>query len=239
MGFQSTVSLKQGFGVVGELMLDGPVRAAPYTLVSADASYNVVGRAFTVTSEGVAAAGGTGDFAGILVNPKHYASYGTTAGGTLAPTLTLANNALGECLTMGEIIVALPGAAAIGDKVTYNTTTGVLGSTPAVASFTGTIDDGTPPGAGTVLTVTAVASGRLAVGQMISGAGIPPGTYITALGTGTGGVGTYTVSASLELASMTITAANVPASGEVFVPNAYVSRFTVSGAGLAVIRLTN
>lgn len=238
MGFQSTVSLKQGFGVVGELMLDGPVRAAPCTLESADAAYNVVGRAFTVKSEGVAAAGGTGEFAGILVNPKHYASYGTAAG-TLAPTLTLANNALGECLNMGEIIVALPGAAAIGDKVTYNTTTGVLGSTPAVASFTGTIDDGTPPGAGTVLTVTDVASGRLAVGQMISGAGIPPGTYITALGTGTGGVGTYTVSASLELASMTITAANVPASGELFVPNAVVSRFTVAGAGLAVIKLTN
>lgn len=159
MTFQSTVSLQQGFGVVGELMLDGPVRAAPYNLVSADASYNVVGRAFTVTSEGVAAAGGSGVFAGILINPKHYASFGTTSG-TLAPTLTLPNNAIGECLIMGEIIVALPGAAAIGDAIKYNTTTGVLGT-------------------------------------------------------------------------------GAPGAGEANVPNAYVSRFTVSGAGLAVIRLTN
>ena len=45
-----------------------------------------------------------------------------------------------------------------------------------------------------VLTVTAVSSGTLAVGQAIQGAGIPPGTYISALGTGIGGTGTYNLS---------------------------------------------
>jgi len=50
---------------------------------------------------------------------------------------------------------------------------------------------------GVTLTVTAVASGTLAVGQEIQGSLaslVPPGTYITALGTGTGLTGTYTIS---------------------------------------------
>ncbi len=48
----------------------------------------------------------------------------------------------------------------------------------------------------TTLTVTAVATGQLALGQVISGAGITTGTQITAFGTGTGGIGTYTISVS-------------------------------------------
>lgn len=62
---------------------------------------------------------------------------------------------------------------------------------------------------GTTLTVTAVTSGTLAVGQTISGTGVTGGTTITAYGTGAGGTGTYTVSASQTVASTAITAANV------------------------------
>ena len=51
--------------------------------------------------------------------------------------------------------------------------------------------------AGSVMTVTAVASGILAVGQTVAGPGIPTGTTITSLGTGTGGAGTYNLSAIL------------------------------------------
>jgi len=57
----------------------------------------------------------------------------------------------------------------------------------------------------TTLTVTAVASGTLTVGSPIYGTGVTAGTYITALGTGTGGVGTYTVSASQTVASRAMT----------------------------------
>lgn len=42
-----------------------------------------------------------------------------------------------------------------------------------------------------VMTVSAVASGTLAVGQLVQGAGVPANTYILSLGTGTGGTGTY------------------------------------------------
>lgn len=67
------------------------------------------------------------------------------------------------------------------------------------ASVTGSIS-------GTTLTVTAVGSGILEVGQLLTGTGVTAGTTITALGTGTGGTGTYTVSASQTVASTTIAA---------------------------------
>jgi len=72
-------------------------------------------------------------------------------------------------------------------------------------TFTGSIS-------GTTLTVSAVVSGTLAVGQLITGTGVsasPPGssaTYITALGTGTGGVGTYTVGVSQTVSSTSMNA---------------------------------
>jgi hypothetical protein len=69
----------------------------------------------------------------------------------------------------------------------------------SAASFTGSIS-------GTTLTVTAVASGAVTVGQVLSGTGITSGTLITALGTGTGGTGTYTVQTSQTASSTTITA---------------------------------
>ena len=61
---------------------------------------------------------------------------------------------------------------------------------------------------GTTLTVASVTSGNLYVGQTIQGAGITSQTIITALGTGTGGVGTYTVNNSQTIASITMYALN-------------------------------
>lgn len=59
----------------------------------------------------------------------------------------------------------------------------------------------------TTMTVTAVSSGSLFVGQLISGTGVTTNTTITALGTGTGGTGTYTVSQSQTVASENLTGA--------------------------------
>ncbi len=87
---------------------------------------------------------------------------------------------------------------------TTDYTNGVyIGSRTAV--FTGTIDDGTPPGAGTVLNVTAVTSGTIELGMQLTGTGVTAGTRITAYGTGSGGTGTYTVDTSQEVTSTTIT----------------------------------
>jgi hypothetical protein len=79
-----------------------------------------------------------------------------------------------------------------------------LGSHTAV--FTGTIDDGTPPGAGTVLTVSAVTSGTIYLGMTLTGGAITAGTKVVSQTSGTaGGVGAYVVSISQERTSLTIT----------------------------------
>jgi hypothetical protein len=70
-----------------------------------------------------------------------------------------------------------------GNVDTYETTT-----------FTGSIS-------GNTLTVSAVAQGTLELQGVISGPGITIGTTITAFGSGTGGVGTYTVSPSQTVIS--------------------------------------
>lgn len=73
---------------------------------------------------------------------------------------------------------------------------------PATAIFTGSIS-------GTTLTVTKVSSGTIAAGQSLYGIGITPETVITALGTGTGGVGTYTVNLSQTIAAESLNSTTV------------------------------
>ena len=212
--FQSAVGIYNALGVAGDLAFSGPMRAAPYNLVSTPLS-NVVGYAYTVTSgadpsvasgsplAGTARVGGTGVFAGILVNPKAYPLIGSTSN-ALAASLAVPENTIGELLTMGYIYVSLPGPAVIGDLVTYDPLTGALNSIAPQAEFTGAI-------ATTTLTVSAVAKGALAIGQLVTGTGVTPGTYITALGTGLGNTGTYTVNISQTVSSTnTLRAANNP-----------------------------
>ena len=79
-----------------------------------------------------------------------------------------------------------------------------LGTHTAV--FTGTINDGTPPGAGTVLTVATITSGVIYLGMTLTGGAITAGTKVVSQTSGTaGGVGAYVVSISQERASLTIT----------------------------------
>ena len=142
MGFQSAVSLAQGFGVPGEQFTDGPTRAETFTINSASADYNIIGAtACSVTSQGFCAAGNTSGvlpFAGILVDPKDVALFGT-GGVPLAPTLTVPNFTIVECATMGSFVVTLPGAAAIGDSVIFDNTTGALSTiTPETPLPSGT-----------------------------------------------------------------------------------------------------
>jgi hypothetical protein len=62
------------------------------------------------------------------------------------------------------------------------------------SAFTGSIS-------GTTLTVTAMTSGQISVGQQIYGTSVTAGQKIIAFLTGTGGVGTYTISSSQTLSS--------------------------------------
>jgi len=77
-------------------------------------------------------------------------------------------------------------------------------SSPAAAVFTGSTS-------GTTLTVTSVSSGTIAINQSLYGIGVLPETVITALGTGTGGTGTYTINRSQTVASGSMSTATVGA----------------------------
>jgi hypothetical protein len=165
MSFQSTVSLQQGFGVPGEQFTDGPTRAETFTINSSSASLNIIGAtACSVISQGFCAAGNTTGslpFAGILVDPKDVALFGS-GGIPLNPTLTVPNFTAVECATMGSFIVTLPGAANIGDSVIFDNTSGALStiapgvSLPSGKSFAQAIVDYyTVAGAGlAVITMT-------------------------------------------------------------------------------------
>lgn len=146
--FQSTVNVNLGFGIPGELIVDGPQRVDSLTL---DSVGGIIARAFTkdvvtnIATMGGTIVAGTSVFAGILANPKAYASFGG-AGAPLDPTLTLGPNTQGEFLTMGTVVVTLNGAANIGDWVYFSETTGEL--------YAGT--PGSAPGAGFAVVPNAV-----------------------------------------------------------------------------------
>ena len=116
------------------------------------------------------------------------------------------NNTVKNCTIKG----ASNGATASGailfstGSVTGNDGNTITGNTIMSTNSTPAVVTGST--SGTTMTVTAVTSGTLAVGQVISGGTIVAGTTINALGTGTGGTGTYTISQSQTVASTTITA---------------------------------
>lgn len=233
MTFQSTVNYDYGFGIPGEIVREGPLRAHPGIISSASAANNVFGRAFTqAAAGGKVAAGGTGIFFGLLANPKQHASFGGTLG-PLSPTFALPNETIADFVTMGLICVQLATAAQIGNQVTYDTTTGALDSVAVTASFTASQ-------ATTVLTVSAITAGTIGVGTIVRDAtGNVIGTVIS-LGTGTGGVGTYNLNTSATVASGAMTGNSVATAGKAFVPNAFVRDYPQPNTnGLALIRITN
>jgi hypothetical protein len=210
MSFQSGVNITLGFGVPGELLVDGPMRADSLIVNSNGVTSNVIGYAFTKSaSTNIAVAGG------------------------------------------------------------------VIGT--GASSFTASIS-------GTTMTVTAVASGSIQVGQNLAGITTP--CAVTAYLTGAGGTGTYTVATSqtfttsgtltptlavadnsqssfLTMGTIVIASATAAAIGDVvvynvitgqlsavrpgaaygntnaLVPNTVIYQYPTTAAGLVAARLTN
>ena len=117
-------------------------------------------------------------------------------------------------------ISPLTGAAALG--IWYDLGMGIGGGNPMVDAMVGggtnltmtalsETSSSTAVGTGTISTTTFTdtthTSGRFTVGSLLTGTGVTAGTYITALGTGTGANngGTYTVNISQTVASTAIT----------------------------------
>jgi hypothetical protein len=120
-------------------------------------------------------------------------------------TIAVGQAIFGQGMAQNTVITALGtgsggvGTYTVSDSQTVTSTT--INSVAAPAIVTGAIS-------GTTLTVSAVTSGTLKIGQTIEGTGVTDGTIITAFGTGSGGAGTYTVSASQTVSSTTIYALN-------------------------------
>ena len=167
-----------------------------------------------------------------VIGQKVYANYATGAISTGAPgtpptggvvTASIAANATntftGVIATQSNILTAsaVTGFIAVGAVLSG---TGVTSGTTVVAQLSGaaggvgtyqvsilqTVASTTITGTYGVLTATAVSSGTLAVGDVLSGTSVTAGTIITALGTGVGGIGTYYVSQPTVVTSTAVTA---------------------------------
>lgn len=232
MVFQSVVNTNLALGVPGDLFDDGPTRSQDFELISASAAYNIVGAtAMSIQSQGVAQAGfaaGNLGFAGILANSKTYSTSGTSSG-ALNPTMALPNYFQGELVTMGSLVVTMDNQPNIGDLVLADPTTGALSSMPPTTKFTGSV--ATSMGVDT-LTVSAVSVGRLGVGSVIAGAGLPAGATIMSLGSGLGLTGTYVLSTSgLTISSEAMTAPNLPGAALAATASIAGTTMTVSAVG--------
>ena len=92
-----------------------------------------------------------------------------------------------------------------GTNLTFQALSESTSITATTAALGGSIS-------GTTFTDTTHGTGRFTVGSLLTGSGVAAGTYITALGTGTGANngGTYTVNISQTVTAQTITGTQVP-----------------------------
>jgi hypothetical protein len=126
-----------------------------------------------------------------ITNIEHYA-FTADAWYIAADSVSLGAVHFESCrlTTNGTGLISGPVPTLVADIVQVTYCSMLADDIPSVATFTGSISANT-------LTVTAVASGTLAVGNTLYGPGIAGSTTITNQLTGTtGGVGTYTVTSS-------------------------------------------
>jgi hypothetical protein len=103
-------------------------------------------------------------------------------------------------LSKGAGMIAWDAVVGSGTNLTFQPVSESTTTTAASAALGGSI-------ATTTFTDTTHGSGRFTVGMALTGTGVTAGTYITALGTGTGrnNGGTYTVNISQTVTAQTIT----------------------------------
>ena len=120
-------------------------------------------------------------------------------------TITTGQALFGVNINQTTIITALgTGTGGVGTytiNISQTVASEQMNSATVGCVFTGSIST-------TTLTVSAITSGSLALGQTIQGSGVTTGTIITALGTGSGSTGTYTVNKSQTVGSSTLYALN-------------------------------
>ena len=135
MAFPSSVISDLVSGIPGEIAFDAPYTGITAIVDTTTEANNVFGRAFTYKTESVESvqAGGTGLFAGLMVNPKAHAI------NTLAATTdSVSNGRVSEFCVEGEVYVLLSAGTAvtIGDPVFFVNADGTLGAGTAAAGQT-------------------------------------------------------------------------------------------------------
>ena len=128
---QTAINAKQAFGVEGSIYDQSPVRASAYIAGENGVS---VGKACTmdVDHPDVVNLGGTGAFAGIVINHLEYANQGALSASMNVPAGTQVT-----LCTFGHVVVRSATAFKVGYDAYYNATTGAIsgvavgGSAPA------------------------------------------------------------------------------------------------------------
>lgn len=168
--------------------------------------------------------------AAVTIGLKAYANYATgqitfaatgtpPSGGSVTASVAASTFSVTGSIADTTLTVTAVGSGTVVVGGTISGT-GITSGTMVTAQITGTAGGiGTygvsipqtatsTPVSGTygTMTVTAVGSGTLAVGDVLAGANVTANSYITALGTGTGGTGTYIVTPTQTAASATVTA---------------------------------
>ena len=228
-GQNSTPDLRGKF-IIGAGATDASVTAK----AGASVTGSISGTTLTVSavaSGGLVSVGDVVSHASILETAT-ISGLGTGTGGTGTYTLTYTGSTSsftgsisGTTMTVtaiasGSIIV---GQVITGTDVTASTvvssqisgTAGGIGTytvsisqtrTSRALTGTYTLASTTLSILSTIMTVTAVASGTLSIGQFLTGTGVAFSTTITAFGTGSGNTGTYTLSSAQYFASTTVSA---------------------------------
>jgi len=189
-GARATITVSGGIVVAVTLTYGGIGYTASDVLTTANTNLGGTGSSFSVVASTVASSSGfqcdvfsvsTGSVGAVTV---------TTDGSGYAANDIL--SASSEDIGGVSGIIGAIGSVTAGNYYTSSTTAYVTASI-----------------SGTVMTVTAVSSGALVVGQTVYGTGVTANTTITSFGSGSGGTGTYNVSASQTVASTSISCIGV------------------------------
>ena len=202
--------------IITTFLADNTMQILPGTAATLmkDGGFWIVNSGTTQATKGMYAyanfANGLASFA-----PAGSPGSASVTGAIAASTASVTGSISGNILTVTAVGsgTLVPGGTLSGTNVATGTqivsqtsgTTGGIGtyqvSIPeqTVASTTISETYGT-------LTVSAVGSGALGIGDTLSGSGVTTGTTISALGTGTGNTGTYIVSPTQTASSTTISA---------------------------------
>lgn len=201
-GSVTTMTLAQLQLLSGSLtiVVDGYTRTAASIVLSGATSFSSAAALIQagLTATEPTAATVTGDIA-----PETASVTGSIAGSVLTVTAVGSGTLVPGAILTGTDVVSGTQITAQLSGTTGEEGTYAVSELQVVASTTISATYG-------LMTVSAVASGTLSVGQTISGVGVTLGTLITGLGTGTGLTGTYYVDLTQTVASETLTAKSTP-----------------------------